>query len=153
MRRGIVLALEALSVASEVGAVALAVLAIPPGFLKLEEVLRNLSTRRKKRTEISSDLGNLMKGIVKLPSVNVDEFADELPCPLIGSLGLQGSGASKVGSRLVLHETQLQKLLLVELKRTQMCTPTFFFCKRRAQVRSRLPRPFKNAARFYGLAY
>ena len=28
-----------------------------------------------------------------------------------------------------------------------------FFCKRRAQVRSRLLRPFKNAARFHGLAY
>ena len=104
--------------------VALAVLAIPPEFLKLEEMLRNLSTRRKKRTEISSDLGNLLKGIVKLPSVNVDEFADKLPCPLIGGLDLQGSGVSKVGSRLALHETQLQKLLLVELKRTQMCTPT-----------------------------
>ena len=72
MRRGVVLALEALAVASQVGAIALAVLAIPPGFLKLEEVFRNPGTRCKKCTEISSDLGNLMKGVIKLPSVNID---------------------------------------------------------------------------------
>ena len=118
------LALESLTVASKGGAIALAVLTIPPGFLKLEEVLGNLGTRRKQCAEICSDLGHLMKGIVELPSVNVNEFADEFPCPFVGCLCLQGSGASKVGSRLVLHESKLQELLLVKFERAQVCTPT-----------------------------
>ena len=73
MGGGVVLALVTLAVASEVGSVAFAVLAlaVPPGFLKLEEVLRNLGSRRKKCTEIGSDLRHLMKGIVKFPGMNV----------------------------------------------------------------------------------
>ena len=92
------LALVALAIASKGGAIALAVLTMPPGFLKLEEVLRNLGTRRKQGAEICSDLGHLMKSIVQLPSVNVNKFADELPCTFIGCLRFQGSGASEVGS-------------------------------------------------------
>ena len=98
MGGGVVLALVTLAVASEVGSVAFAVLAVPPGFLKLEEVLRNLGSRRKKCTEIGSDLRHLMQGIVKFLGMNVHELADKLPCSLIGCLGLQRSGASKVGS-------------------------------------------------------
>ena len=65
-----------------------------------------------------------MKRIVKLPSMNIHKFADKLPCTLVGGLCLQRSGASKVGGRLILCETKLEKLLLVELKRTQMRVPT-----------------------------
>ena len=78
--------------------VAFAFLAVPPGFPKLEEVLRNLGSRRKKCTEIGSDLCHLVKGIVKFPRMNIHELADKLPCSLIGRLSLPRSGASKVGS-------------------------------------------------------
>ena len=56
--------------------------------------------------------------------MDVNEFADQFPCPFICSLHFQRSGASKVGSRLVLHETQFQELLLIKLEGTQVRSPT-----------------------------
>ena len=69
--RGIALALEAFAIASQVGTIAFAILAVPPGLLKLKKVFRNLGPRRQKRAEICSDLSNLMKRIIKLPSMNI----------------------------------------------------------------------------------
>ena len=118
------LALETLASTTQVGTIAFAILAVPPGLFELKEVFRNLGPWRQKRAEVRPDLSHFVKRIIKLPSMNVHQFSDKLPCPLVCGLGLQRSGASKIRSRLILGEAKLEKLFLVELKRAQMCTPT-----------------------------
>ena len=92
------LAFEAFAIAPQVGTIAFAVLAVLPGLLKLKKVFWKLSPWRQKCTEVRPDLSHLVKRIIKLPSMNVHKFADKLPCSLVGRLGFERSGTSKIGS-------------------------------------------------------